>query len=99
MTKLILSITAFLVASRLVIENQPILGPAGLLDAVKRLDITALTPAIIHAEHLLAGMLFGLGIGLLYARSDTKPRHLGLFALSCAVAVTVFEVAIFKLRG
>jgi hypothetical protein len=97
-------IVAFLiVASRLMLANQPVLGIAGTLSAIGRLDITALTPAIIHAQHLGDGLLFGLGLGLTYAAigDDTAWGFWfkGKLALGLATGVALFELVWFLATG
>jgi hypothetical protein len=96
-------IAALIVASRLMIANQPVLGIMGTLEALERVDIVALTPAIIHAEHIGVGVLFGLGIGLIYAAIGEDSAWgfwlKGRLALALAVGVSLFEVAWFLVTG
>jgi hypothetical protein len=102
MLPFVLFVTILLVVSRLAIANQPVLGIVGTLEAIGRLDLVALTPAIIHAQHLGAGLLFGIGIGLVYAAigNDTAWGFWfkGKLTLALAVLVSLFEVAIFLAR-
>jgi hypothetical protein len=103
MRALVFFLTTFTVLSRLQIANQPTLGVRGLLGAARRSDIVALTPAIIHLEHIAVGILFGIGFGLLYeAKYSQYPkaaRARGWACVGLAVALSLFEVGVFFARG
>ena len=103
MLPFVLFVSALIVGSRLMIENQPVLGIKGTLAAIGRLDIAALTPGIIAGQHLGAGMLFGIGVGLIYAAIGNDSAwgfwFKGKLALALAVFVSVFEVVWFLATG
>jgi hypothetical protein len=103
MIPFVLALAALIIGSRLMIANQPVLGIKGTFEAVRNLDIVALTPGIIHAEHIGAGMLIGIGVGLVYAALGNDSAWgfwlKGKLALGLAIAVTLFEVIWFLATG